>query len=527
MSTPSQPLFLICLCICLLSVQVPIWLTKTLPFTDYPVHLSLIQAVDLSANTPTTLKNHFETHWFSPYAVTYLLGQSMTLLFSVETIGKILLSLYLLLTPLLFFRFIRSIGKPVYLAFPICLLLFNFNISNGFLSFLIAIPLLIETSTQSYLFLKKTSWKQGIILTFLFVLLFFTHIFALILGLSFLLSSFVVALITDKKFIPAVLIPLISLPSIILAIIWRFSLVLTEIDFVFLDKGTRFAPLIHKIKFFPDYCISGDPGYIPRIVFACLVIMIILRFLPSSSCADKDNHTKISASQSEPRINQLQNIYGLMCFVTIGVIYLVCPYSLLTAVWLFNRVAFLVPVYSLALLPRSSRLNPGLFILGSTVLCIWLSLHTLHCYKSFSNEAQKGRDIIRLIPAEKSLSYVPFDNRSDFTDHEPYLHFGQYYQLDKNGSVYNPFAILTHIPIRYTPQHMAIESRFRTEHILKDNPITVDLEFDRSDFFLFRIHELESRKNLIQRLFPDSHTSIITVYHDNKWLLLNKTGDLN
>ena len=527
MSTPSQPLFLICLCICLLSVQVPIWLTKTLPFTDYPVHLSLIQAVDLSANTPTTLKNHFETHWFSPYAVTYLLGQSMTLLFSVETIGKILLSLYLLLTPLLFFRFMRSIGKPVYLAFPVLLLLFNFNMLWGFLSFLIAIPLVIESSTQSYLFLKKPSWKQGLILTFLFILLFFTHIFALILGLGFLLCSFIVSLVTKTRM--ASLIPLASLPAVILTVIWRFTLVLTESDFFFLDKGVRFASLMHKIKFFPDYCISGDPGQTSRVIFACLLIMLLLQFLPPSAGNNKVKSKKISdaISHAQFRFNRLRNMYGLMCFVVIGVIYLACPYSWLTAVWLFNRVAFLAPVYFLALLPRSSRLHPVFFMLTSTVLCIWLSLHTLQYYKSFSGEAQKGRDIIRLVPAEKSLRYIAFNNRSAFTDHEPYYHFGQYYQLDKKGRVHNPFAVLTHIPIRYTLEYKAIQSGFRTEHILKDNQITFDLEIDHSDYFLFRTHELESRKHLIQRLFPYSYESIATVYYDDKWLLLNKTGGPN
>lgn len=527
--TPSRPLFLTCLCICLLSIQIPVWLPNTLPFTDYPVHLSLIQAIDLSANTPSTLKNNFETHWFSPYSVTYLLGQSMTLLFSVETIGRILLGTYLLLTPLLFFRFMRSIGKPPYLAFPICLLLFNFNMSWGFLSFLTAIPLVIESSTQSYLYLKKASWKQGLFLSCLFVLLFFTHIFALILGLGFLLCSFIAGLIVDKKIFSASLIPFVSLPAVILAVIWRFTLVLTKNDFYFLDKGVRYASLMTKIKYFPDYCISGDSGNTYRVIFACLVAMILLKFLPSPSNNDKRKHVKMSdiASNANLRINRLENLYGQFCFIVIVVIYLVCPYSWLTAVWLFNRVAFLVPVYSLALLPRSSRLHPALFIPGTTVLCIGLSFYTLHCYKSFSDEARKGRDIIRLIPAEKSLSYAAFDNRSVFADHEPYLHFGQYYQLDKNGSVYNPFATLAHIPIRYTPEYMAMESRFLTEQILKNNQITVDLEFDRSDYFLFRTHELESRKNLIQRLFPNSHESIVTVSYDDKWLLLNKTGGAN
>lgn len=516
--------FLTCLCICLFFILLPVWRADILPFTDYPVHLTLVQALDLSGKTPAALADRYETNWFSPYSGTYLLARIITRFFSVETTGRLLLTLYLLATPLLFFRFIRTLGKPAFLAFPFFVLMYNFNLSWGFLPFLTAIPLLIESLTQSMLFLDKPSWKRGIILGFFFILLFFTHIFSLLIGSVLLVCASVFSLMSDKKTGGVVLVPVI--PAILLALIWRSTLVLTDADAYFLDKGIRFAPLGLKFRFFPDYCISGYPGRIPHLIFAGLVILLMLRFLPAPSGHTALNGQGYILPRNPDETYLPGNRYGLMFAVAIWLIYLVCPYSWLTAVWLFNRTAFLAMAFILLLLPRSSRCPPVVFTLGSTALCIWLSLYTVRCYISFSDEARKGRDIIQLIPPEQSLRYIAFNPRSAFTDHAPYSHFGQYYSIDGNGFVHNPFAVLTHVPVRYRAEYRAVESGFRPEVLRDGNHITVDTAFERTDYFLVRTSPSDSPEHAARFLSPDPLHPLEPVHHQDGWILLKKPGDL-
>jgi hypothetical protein len=522
-SSIEHRVFLSCLCICLVCILLPIWCAGILPFTDYPVHLALIQAVDLSGKTPAVLADRYETNWFSPYSGAYLLARLITWFFSVETTGRILLTLYLLATPLFFFRFMHTFGKPAYLAFPIFVLVYNFNLSWGFLPFLTGIPLMIESLTQTLLFQEKPSRKRGLCLGIVFVLLFFTHIFAFLIGSGLLVCASVFSLVSGKKTGGTALVPLV--PAALLAFIWRSTLVLTDADAYFLDKGIRFAPLGLKFRFFADYCISGYPGGISHLIFACLVILILLRFLPVPAGRITRNGRGYIQSQNPGKTHPPVNRYGLLFVTAIWLIYLACPYSWLTAVWLFNRTAFLAMAFTLLLLPRFSRFPPVFFMLGSTVLCLWLSFYSVRCYISFSDEARKGRDIIQLIPPEKSLRYIAFNPRSSFADHAPYSHFGQYYSIDRNGFVHNPFAVLTHVPIRYRAEYRAVESGFRPEIFRNGTDIKVDTAFDRTDYFLVRMSPAESPENTARFLSPGPSHLLEPVHHQKEWVLLKKPGD--
>ncbi len=514
-------LYIGCAVLCILSTLIPIWSVDILPFTDYPVHLALIQASGFSFNTPETVTEQFQTKWFTPYSTTFLLARLLSIAFSVETTGKILLMLYLVTTPLLFMRTLRLLGKPGYLAFPMFLMLYNFNLSWGFLPFLIAVPLMIETLNRSILCRINPGLTNILMACMFFTLLFFTHIFALFAALCCYLFLLLHALIQNRKIIPPMLLPVV--PAVFLALLWRITLVPTESDMFFLDKGVRFAPLSLKVRFFPDYVISGDPGWNSRIIFAFMAIIVLLRFLPLARKQTKDapaEHQKLNKT-TENSVSLSTVCVGLAAVMWL--LYLTSPYSWLTAVWLFNRLAFLATAFVLVLPPMQSRFPSVVYVTGITVLCVTLMWHTAVRHQAFAEESSSGLEMMTIIPPEKSLRFVSFDAGSAYTDHRPYTHFGQYYQLRHNGLVHNPFAVLSHIPVQYTPNIKTKKAGFRPEPTIVNGQLQVDLAHDRHDFYLFRLGASHT-PNVIAGLFKQ-HMSVLPEFigsHD-QWVLFSKT----
>jgi hypothetical protein len=508
-----------CAVFCSVIILIPIWSADVLPFTDYPVHLALIQASGFSFNTPDTLSERFYVQWFTPYSATYMLARLISVVTSVETTGKLLLSLYLILTPLLFMRLLKLLNKPAYLAFPTFLMLYNFNLVWGFLPFLVAIPLMLETLNQSIRFRQNTTSVNGLAVCLIVTVLFFTHVFALFTALCFYLFLLIHSCITDSKFKLALLLPVI--PAVTMTAVWRITLTLTEADAAFLDKGLRFAPLSLKFRFFSDYVISGDPGWTSRIIFSCMAVIILLRFLPvrnnSSVVVHSDNTNDHKQNNTS---SALVLSFGLAA--VIWLLYVSSPYSWLTAVWLFNRIAFLATAFFLLLLPASSRFSPFIYVTSITILCGVLMWTTCQRYYAFCNESRPGLSMMAEIPPEKSLRFVALNAGSAYTDHRPYTHFGHYYQVRHNGLIHNPFAVLTHIPVQYKPAFKTVHIRFQPEPAVSGNQFRVNLAYDRHDFFIFRLAHFHTPDVIAGVFQQNTSKSPEFIGKHNEWALFSR-----
>nr|HPQ41606.1 hypothetical protein [bacterium] len=166
--------------LCLAAVCMAIWIPDYLPFTDYPVHLALIRAAGIPGRAQPLTVDYYDTDWFTPYTIPYQLGRWMTAVIPLEITGKLLLTLYLLLTPLAMARLLSQLGKPRILALGMIPLLFNFNLSWGFLPFLLVIPMTLETAGRAIHFLVHPDTRRWLLLALMFSLVFFTHLFGLI-----------------------------------------------------------------------------------------------------------------------------------------------------------------------------------------------------------------------------------------------------------------------------------------------------------------------------------------------------------
>ncbi len=365
-----------------------------LPITLFICHSSRFPISPARASL--TISDRFETNWFTPYVIPYQLTRLIAVVFSIETAGRIVLSIYLLATPLMLFRLFNVLGKSGILALPAFLMLFNFNLSWGFLPFLTAIPILIETISQCIRYMHKPEVYRGVLIAGLFVILFFTHLFALIISIFLCFFVIISAAIVKSK--PALTFGYAFFPVAGLVLTWRLLLHFNASDRYFLDKGIRFAPFGLKFRFFPDYVISGDPGWTSRVIFFILILLICIRFVP-------DRRSTISAgafrceSNPDNTVSDLLN-RNIQIGLVIGVwlFYILCPYSWLTAVWLFHRVAFLVMALTLTLLPRQAWVPISLWTIAIVAACITLSWKTTMRHNDFNAEAGAGMQVMRRIP---------------------------------------------------------------------------------------------------------------------------------
>lgn len=497
--------------VCLTAVCITIWIPDYLPFTDYPVHLSLIQSAGIPGHvTPLTL-DYFETQWFTPYVIPYQLGRFLAAAIPLETTGKVLLTLYLLLTPLAFARLLRSLNKPAILALGILPLLFNFNLSWGFLPFLLAVPLIFETTVRAIRYLDTPGLLNWIALSVCFLLLFFTHLFGMITAGVLVIGAAIASLHRRRR--QAFLCLTAGIPAAVLTLLWQQTLVFSKSDAVFLSKGIRFAPLSLKIRFFPDYIVSGDPSRTGWIILGLFSLIILFRALP------------VSSPDAPPETLSLRGPVAAGMLSALVVFYLICPYSWLTAVWLFHRLAFMIPAFVICMLPIHSRCSRSAWILMISAVTIWLGLTTVERYRLFNLEAVSGAKILHQIPPGRSLRYIPVNSRSRFTDHNPYEHFGQYYMIHQNGFVLNPFATLVHMPVKYRRSRMRAFEGFRQGVVREDGRFHTDLRWDIHEYYLIRIGPGDTPE-AVASLFhgvPSSPPDLIA--RQGPWILLRKAGD--
>ena len=191
---------------------------------------------------------------------------------------------------------------------------------------------------------------------------------------------------------------------------------------------------------------------------------------------------------------------------------------MLTAVWLSNRLAFFVYAGCLLCLPPCNvpkRLVPDIVLLG--IVCLF-SIHTAWMYLRVEHESLSAFDCMKRAAPGKRLRLMLVDTRSRVMDHTPYDHIDQYYAIRQSGIVYNPFAVLTHMPVKYRPEFMAKEAAFRPEVYRTKTGFIADIRFSDYDYFLIR----SQRDPELVKLFGKNAEWIARVFQKCPWFLYKK-----
>jgi hypothetical protein len=157
--------------------------TRLYPFVDIPNHLAQATIIKSHGELTNKFDQYYSVDMFLKPNVFYLFFCTSKIFPSVEFANKIFYCVYVVLFPLSVFMVIKKIGGNPWFALLSFLFIYNYSVCYGFVGYTIAIPFVILIF---YFILgdfeDDKAWKN-ILLSSLFVLLFFIHALAAIFSL--------------------------------------------------------------------------------------------------------------------------------------------------------------------------------------------------------------------------------------------------------------------------------------------------------------------------------------------------------
>ncbi len=420
---------------------IPVFSADVFPFVDYPLHLSMMQDFKEVFTPGTHAAETYDPRFFTPYLGMFLTGTLFSLFFPIEFAGKLIIALYIILTPLslaYLFRKLKVNMAYVILTLPF---LYNFNLYWGFLPYLLSVPLMFFL-LGSLAETRHPVTTAGILKnSLLSILVFFTHLFSFLIIIPlWIITGIINSTSRHREWRQY----LALLPGVGLLGIWFLSLRYTEADRFFFKKNFRFGPLTYKLKFFPDFVISGDPDNVSRLLFAAFTIIFLFILLLVL-------RGKRTLAQPEERADGRRKLLRAVIPAYFILLYLAMPYAMLNAVWLFNRTAFLICLTLPLLLPKGNK-RASLMCIGAALLLTMIhSSDAYYRFRGFQEESRNFFICLEKMDKGENLYSVMLNERSQWADHTPYAHFPFYYALRKNGHLPNPFAVLAHMVLEYKP----------------------------------------------------------------------------
>lgn len=276
----TDRVFLFCLFSLAFVSLLPIWGVPFLPMQDYPQHL-FISKILATYNEPAYDWRAYYTVDLrpTPYSLSYIFKNLLARVVSLETAGRIFLSLYLgftaLLVALLRKRH-RTAGEPwpLLLLFPF---LFNQIYYLGFENYLISIPILFLCIEHLDLFAdRKISAKSITIHSLLLVFLFAAHPYSPLVYIVFCLTTASIRLPDRAAFWRAIA-PAAILCSIFIAWYLYFP---AKLDPARYDNyGLRWWPvketLLYYLLPFTGMRITGGVNWMVMTTWALLCAVIL------------------------------------------------------------------------------------------------------------------------------------------------------------------------------------------------------------------------------------------------------------
>lgn len=161
--------------------------TRLYPFTDIPNHLAAATIYKFYGESSNQFSEYFSLNPGLKPNVFHLLFCSLKIFPSVELANRLLLCLYVILLPFSTLIVIRKLGGNHWFSLLSFLLVYNYNLSWGFIGFTLSIPFILIFLYYSIILVEGK--RPGIILVVagLPLLIFFIHALAAVFSLFLLL----------------------------------------------------------------------------------------------------------------------------------------------------------------------------------------------------------------------------------------------------------------------------------------------------------------------------------------------------
>lgn len=486
--------------VAVIASMVPLWLADLLPFQDLPQHLAAVRTIH-SLDDPFygLSKYHVVDLARTQYLSWYLALDWLTYLMPLETANRVVLSAYVAAVPLSVFALLRAVGRDPAACLLAAPLAFNVYLYMGFGNYVMALPMVLWGLALLVRLLDSWHPRRALGLALLVVVIFYTHVQALLMYLG--LAAIVVfvrapGLHPRHWWRPASHV----LPTLGLLGWWMSqSLILASgADWTAghggrntTDTKVRFDPLMARLEATPKQLLdvfTDDKDELLLLSWAALMIVVLLLGWRRGQAA-----TNAPTPAKRPNWRAiLRARLPLVLVCASAVVYVLSPISYK---WIWPISHRLVPLVALlAVVAVGFVTMPGrrtLLIIPATALAIAASMTHVDHIKRFNKEAGPILEVVRAADPGKRLVGLMFDRDSAVINRSPYLHFAQYYVVERGGMANFSFANMPQSPVVYPTVDGPPTLRARWEWLPHLFNYTGDGRY--YDYYLIRGHSGRAR----------------------------------
>jgi hypothetical protein len=424
----------VCIVVALLSA-LPLWVVRYPPIVDLPFHLSTLRIIhDFHSPAFRFDQDMVLTLGRTQYVAFYLLGSLLAYVVGVPIAGKILVSAYLTGTVLALRALAVALGRDARLCLFAVPFLVNALLVLGLLPFLLGVPVCLYGLAVAARHFETPDPRRGLLLGAVAVLLFTLHVFPF-----FLLCLGAVAMFPwgARAKWRASAWPLA--PAVAVVVAW---LAVTEAGHLVLGSVV-------------------DPSKDPRLSFVEKIA---------------DAHNWLNDVYVDPSDNLLL-VFTLALLVPAGLsavrhpppararLYWVLPFACVVlyfagaqghgTIWLIaQRFPILFVFTGIPVLHFPERHGRAYTVALAAVGLLSIGNHCRH-FRAFEREVGNIDGAIAQMEPRKRVCALVFLTGSPILKpmFAPFVHFGNYYQLEKGGVVMFTYVGFPHWPVDFIPGH--------------------------------------------------------------------------
>jgi len=433
-SLPSLT-FLLCIA-CAAVVAAPLWLHRWLPIQDLPQHLATLRVVHEVHAGHEPWSDVYVTHLGSTqYLLFYIVGDLLSYVVPVRTAGLLIMTSYMIGTVAALYALLRSLGRDPRLCLLVIPLLTNTQLFIGLIQFVLGIPLMLYGWSLAIDTLRDRRRGLAIGLAVVALLVFYSHV--VVFGL-FGLGMAVLAPWRSLRHLVRYFLPL--LPAGIAVVYWAFFTASGEFVRTAMTNGAENKDLwpfwvscrsMYDLAFntYPD---SADEKLFAMFVVAGVALTVLARRGPGRPVVSTGRWLLIPLACAVLYFRS-EGANGYFAHIR-------------------DRYVLLAVV---TLLP-TLRMPRGLLGHLGTVAMVVIAGMTAETFEWHSSHFEREDlgdfdEALEHLPANRRVAGLIYESEAKYFGQNPFLHYAQYYLLERGGKVNYSFAGYPHWVYAYRP----------------------------------------------------------------------------
>lgn len=316
----------------------PVWMSDFPAMVDFPQHVTQTASLVGMLEGDALYQEHYKINWFTPYIVPNLIALFFALFSSPVIANKILVSLYIVSTPILTQQLAKFFDKPSEVCFLSLPFVYTFAFHWGFVPFLMSSA--ISSIWLWYYFVKNSDVgsKGNVIFSFIVM---YSHAVAWGVAVFVILARMIYTKkVKDVLYKPYILLPLLPL-SIWMAYVLSFEVSSTASHLIL------YRTWLYKMISFVASMAMGNDWYLGTIKFL-LVLAAIIIFSRRKGWSE-----------------------GRFVVICLCLLFFVMPNMLASIAYFSDRLLVFVPVfYALSISEVRSKITFVFFLSVATILSV-------------------------------------------------------------------------------------------------------------------------------------------------------------